>query len=34
LNPKRELKEILGEARREYVVDREPVIGVSVRVNV
>jgi hypothetical protein len=34
LKPKRELKERLGEARREYVVDREPVIGVRVRVNV
>jgi hypothetical protein len=34
LKPKRELKERFGEARREYVVDREPVIGVRVRVNV
>lgn len=34
LKPKRELKERLGEARSEYVVDREPVIGVRVRVNV
>lgn len=34
LKPKRELKERLGEARREYVVDREPVMGVRVTVKV
>jgi hypothetical protein len=34
LKPKRELKERLGEARREYVVDKEPVMGVRVKVNV
>jgi hypothetical protein len=34
LNPKRELKARFGEALREYVVDSDPVSGVSVRVRV
>jgi hypothetical protein len=34
LNPKRELNARLGDARAEYVVDREPVRGVSVSVRV
>jgi hypothetical protein len=34
LKPKRELKERLGDARREYVVDSDPVMGVRVTVNV
>jgi hypothetical protein len=34
LKPKRELRARFGEARREYVVEREPVRGVRVRVRV
>jgi hypothetical protein len=34
LNPKRELNARSGEARMEYVVDREPVRGVRVKVSV
>lgn len=34
LNPNRELNAKFGDARREYVVDREPVNGVRVRVSV
>jgi hypothetical protein len=34
LNPKRELNARLGDARSEYVVDSDPVSGVSVNVSV